>query len=89
MAPTLVKRVEPIYPEIAAQAQLTGIVILEAAVGTDGCVESVKLLRSVHPFLDKAAVDALKQWEYSPLVLNGIRTPFVLTVTFTFSVARK
>jgi TonB family protein len=49
----------------------------------------VKVLRSVHPFLDKAAVDALKQWEYSPLVLNGIKTPFVLTVTFTFSVARK
>jgi protein TonB len=84
-----VKRVEPEYPDLAAQAQLTGMVILEATVGTDGCVESVRVLRARHPFLDHAAIDALKQWQYSPLVLNGIRTPFVLTVTFTFSVAHK
>jgi TonB family protein len=43
------------------------------------------VLRPVHKLLDAAAVDALKQWQYSPLVLNGIPTPFVLTVTFTFS----
>ena len=84
--PALVKRVEPTYPELASSAQLTGIVILEATVGTDGCVESVKVLRSRHPFLDRASVDALKQWQYSPLVLNGIKTPFVVTVTFNFSV---
>jgi protein TonB len=81
--------VEPEYPEIAAVAQLTGMVILEATVGADGCVSSVKVLRSRHPFLDKAATDALRQWQYSPLVLNDIPTPFVLTVTFNFSVAQK
>jgi protein TonB len=88
-APALLKRVDPEYPDIAAQAQLTGIVILEATVGTDGCVEQVKVLRARHPFLDRAAVEALRQWQYTPLVLNGIRTPFVLTVTFNFSVAHK
>ena len=87
-APALLKRIEPVYPEMASAAQLTGLVILEATVGTDGCVDSVRVLRSRHPFLDKAAVEALKQWQYSPLVLNGIATPFVLTVTFNFSVAR-
>jgi periplasmic protein TonB len=87
-APALLKRIEPIYPDVASAAQLTGLVILEATVGTDGCVESVRVLRSRHPFLDKAAVDALKQWQYSPLVLNTIPTSFVLTVTFNFSVAR-
>ena len=85
-APALVHRVEPQYPDIAIAAQLTGLVILEAVVDTDGRVESVKVLRSRHPFLDRAAVDALRQWQYSPLVLNGIPTPFVLTVTFNFSV---
>ena len=35
--------------------------------------------------LDNAAIAALKQWQYTPLILNGIPTPFVLTVTFTFS----
>jgi protein TonB len=85
-APALLKRVEPVYPDVAALAHLSGIVILEAAVGTDGCVKSVKVLRSRHALLDKASEEALMQWEYSPLVLNGIPTPFVLTVTFNFSV---
>jgi protein TonB len=85
-APALLHRVEPVYPEIAAVARLSGIVILEALVSTDGCVESVKVLRSRHQLLDSASIEAVKQWQYSPLVLNGIATPFVLTVTFTFSV---
>lgn len=84
-APALVKRVEPTYPEIALVAKVTGLVILEATVGVDGAVESVRVLRSVK-FLDQAAVDAVKQWRYSPLVLNGIPTPFVLSVTLSFSV---
>jgi protein TonB len=86
-APALLKRVEPTYPDLAATAQVTGLVILEATVGTDGCVQSVRVLRTRHPLLDRAAVEALKQWQYTPLVLNGTPTPFVLTVTFNFSVA--
>jgi protein TonB len=84
-APALLHRVEPIYPDVASMAQLTGLVILEATVSTDGCVDSVKVLRSRHPLLDRAAQDALMQWRYSPLVLNGTPTAFVLTVTFNFS----
>jgi protein TonB len=84
-APALVKRVEPVYPDIALVAKVTGLVILEASVGVDGTVESVRVLRSVK-FLDQAAVDAVKQWKYSPLVLNGVPTPFVLSVTLNFSV---
>jgi protein TonB len=85
-APALLHRVEPVYPDVAALAHLGGIVILEATVGTDGCVESVKVLRSRHQLLDKASEEALMQWRYSPLILNGVPTPFVLTVTFTFTV---
>jgi protein TonB len=87
-APALLHRVEPTYPEMARFAQLSGIVILEAVVSTDGCVESVKILRSRHPLLDKPSEEALLQWRYSPLVLNGIPTSFVLTVTFNFSVQK-
>ena len=64
------------------------MVILEAVVGIDGCVESVKVLRSRHMLLDKASEEALMQWRYSPLVLNGVPTAFVLTVTFNFSVQK-
>jgi protein TonB len=84
-APALLKRVEPIYPDIAVLAKVTGTVILEATVATDGSVQSVTVLRSVK-FLDQPAIDAVKQWRYSPLVLNGLPTPFVLTVTLTFSI---
>jgi protein TonB len=83
--PALVLRIEPVYPKIAATAHLAGTVILEAVVGLDGCVESVNLLRSRHQLLDDAAIAALKQWRYTPLILNGIPTPFILTVTFTFN----
>jgi protein TonB len=84
-APALLHRVEPVYPDVAARAHITGIVILEARVNTDGCVDQVTVLRTRHAMLNKAAEQALMQWRYSPLVLNGIPTPFVLTVTFNFS----
>lgn len=82
-APALIHRVEPKYPDIAVIAKVSGVVILEAVVGADGSVESVHVLRSVK-FLDAAAIEAVQQWRYSPLVLNGIPTPFILTVTLSF-----
>ena len=85
-SPALVKRVEPKYPDIAAAAKLTGLVILEALVNESGEVESIKTLRSPSVFLEKAAIEALKEWRYSPLVLDGVPMSFILTVTFNFSV---
>jgi protein TonB len=86
-APALVHRVDPAYSPVAQSAHLAGIAILEAVVDTSGGVQSVKVLRSAHPMLDREAVEALKQWRYKPLVLNGEASPFVLTVTFNFSAA--
>jgi protein TonB len=83
-APELVHRVEPVYPPIAVVAKVTGTVILEAVVASDGSVQSVKVLRPVR-FLDSAAIAAVRQWRYQPLMLNGVPTPFVLTVILTFS----
>jgi periplasmic protein TonB len=83
--PALLKRVEPEYPLIAIAAHVTGTVILEATVNEQGAVTDVRVLRSVHAVLDQAAVDALRQWRYSPLTLNGHLSPFILTVTLTFS----
>jgi protein TonB len=85
-APALVKRVPPVYPPIAVDAQVQGIVILEATVGRDGRVEDVEVLRSV-PLLDKAAIDAVRQWVYAPLLLNGQAERFVLTVTVSFGLS--
>ena len=58
--------------------------ILEAVVAEDGTVRSVRVLRSILA-LDKAAIEAVQQWQYEPLLLNGHPTAFVLTVTLSFS----
>jgi protein TonB len=86
-APALLHRVEPVYPEFAARAKVEGIVILEAQVNTDGQVVDVRVLRSAG-LLDQFAVDAVRQWRYSPILLNGQPAPFVLTVTISFSLKR-
>ncbi len=85
-APALLERVEPEYPPIAVRAQVKGVVILEAVVGLDGRVEDVRVLRSI-PLLDAAAIQAVRKWRYSPLLLNGTPERFVLTVTVSFSLA--
>jgi protein TonB len=85
-APALVKRVPPVYPPLAVNAQVQGVVILEATVGRDGRVEEVAVLRSL-PLLDRAAIDAVRQWVYAPLLLNGQAERFVLTVTVSFSLS--
>lgn len=85
--PTLVKRVEPEYPALAQQAQISGMVILEAIVDEHGAVTDVRVLRSAHQILDREAVRAVMQWRYSPLTLNGRPVRFVLTVTLGFSLA--
>jgi protein TonB len=88
-APTLIHRVEPYYPPTAVDARLQGVVILEAIVDRDGTVAEVKVLRSASRLLDREALLAVKQWRYSPLVLNGQRERFVLTVTLSFFLENK
>jgi len=86
-APALVKRVEPKYPPMALAARIEGLVILEALVNEDGLVDDVRVLRSggAGGVFDRAAMAAVRQWQYSPLMLNGGRERFVLTVTLSFN----
>jgi len=75
--------VAPVYPEIAAKARLQGIVIIEATVDERGRVVHTTLLRGV-PLLNDAALEAVKQWVYTPTLLNGVPTPIIMTVTVHF-----
>lgn len=81
--PALIHRVEPQYPALALARQMEGIVILEAIVDEEGRVESVRVLRSPGVF-DEAALDAVRQWRYSPVLLNGRPEKFILTVVVSF-----
>jgi len=86
--PKLIRRVEPKYPDLAVQSRVSALVILEAEVDTRGYVKTVKVLRG-HPLFDDAAMEAVKQWRYQPLLLNGEPTGFILTVTINFNLQQK
>jgi protein TonB len=81
--PTKLHNVVPVYPEIAKQARVQGIVILQVTIGPDGRVTDVEILRGI-PLLDAAAVDAVKQWRYTATLLNGVPVPVIMTVTVNF-----
>jgi periplasmic protein TonB len=85
VAPKLVHTVQPEYPELARAARVSAMLVLEALVGFDGHVKTVTVLRG-HPLLDPSAIDAVKQWRYKPLLLNGEPTQFILTVTIMFNI---
>jgi protein TonB len=87
-APQKTKDVKPIYPEAARTARVEGIVILEATIGVEGKVTNAKVLRSI-PQLDAAALDAVRQWEYTPTLLNGGAVPVVMTVTVNFAIQHR
>ena len=57
---------------------MTGVVILEARIEADGRVCNARVLRSIPP-LDQAALDAVKQWEFTPTLVNGVPTPVMMT----------
>jgi protein TonB len=82
-APRLVRRVEPAYPELAVLSHVEGVVILEATTDIYGRVATVRVLRG-HSLLDAAAIDAVRQWVYEPLLVNGRPRPVTFTVTVTF-----
>ncbi len=82
--PRIIRRVEPVYPDLAAAARLGAIVVVEAEVDVRGVVKTVKVL-SGHPLFDEAAMSAVRQWRYQPLLLNGEPTGFILSVVITFN----
>ena len=85
VAPKLVHRVEPRYPPLAVQARAQAAIILEAHVDRNGHVKNVTILRG-HPLFDDETLAAVKQWRYQPLLLNGVPTEFLLTVTLFFKI---
>jgi protein TonB len=82
--PCLLRRVEPEYPEIARQARVAGVVIIEAETDPTGRVIKARVLRSI-PLLDAAALDAVRLWVYEPMIFNGRPRGVVFTVTVRFT----
>lgn len=81
--PAKVRDVAPVYPPLALSARVQGLVIIEATIGVSGDVLAARVLRSI-PLLDEAALAAVRQWRYTPTLLNGTPVPVVMTVTVNF-----
>ncbi|HEV8232156.1 MAG TPA: energy transducer TonB [Thermoanaerobaculia bacterium] len=88
VAPKLVNRVEPEYPESARRARLEGVVITEGIVATDGCVRDIRFVKSAARELDLSSVLALSRWRYRPALLDGRPVRVYVTVTMTFNLDR-
>jgi protein TonB len=87
VAPQRIVYVQPVYPSIAQSAGIEGRVVIEAVVGLSGEVTNVRVVKSVR-FLDEAALAAVRQWRYTPTLLNGTPVSVLLTVSVDFTLSR-
>ena len=77
--------VHPIYPKSMRDAGREGLVPIEAIIGPDGSVTSVRVVTAqVHPDFAIAAVDAVRQWKFTPTLLNGAPVEVVMNVSVQF-----
>jgi protein TonB len=82
-AARLIYQPKPEYPELAKRTRTEGAVEFEAVIGKDGTIEELKVLRG-HPWLVKAALEAVRQWRYQPTLLNGEPIEVVTEITVSF-----
>jgi len=85
-AAKLVTKVQPVYPESAKSASISGTVILHAVIGMDGRPLSLRVMNSqIDPELAKSAVEAVSQWRYTPTLLNGEPIEVDTTIQVNYS----
>jgi len=81
--PKLIKTVNPQYPPEALKEHVEGIVVMEAVIDTKGLVKDVTVMEG-HDLLNAAAVEALKQWQYEPYLVEGAAKTVKFTVVMKF-----
>jgi TonB family protein len=82
--PQRITQAQPTYPAIAKQGRIQGIVEVSIVIDTKGNVERAQIVKSI-PQLDKAALDAVRQWKYAPTVVNGAAVPVTMVVQVAFT----
>ena len=84
--PTVKRMVRPGYTDEARYARITGLVLLEGAVQTDGTMGDVRVLQSLDRKhgLDDKSIAAVRKWRFTPGVLRGQVVPVIVTIELTF-----
>lgn len=85
MAGHILKRLTPAYPVSERQAHISGTVILRAIIGRDGQIRYLRPVSSPDTGLAVAAIDSVRQWTYTPYLLNGEPTDVDTTITVNFN----
>jgi TonB family protein len=83
----LLQHGEPVYPPLAMQARISGVVRLHAVIGKDGTVQNLTV-SSGHPLLVPSALEAVKQWVYAPTLLNGQAVEVVTQIEVEFTLSQ-
>ena len=83
----LIRQPKPIYPPLAKQARISGVVRLNAIIGKDGTIQNLTV-ESGHPLLVPAAMEAVKQWVYAPTLLNGEPVEVVTQIDVNFTLSQ-
>ncbi len=82
----LIRQPKPLFPPLARQARVEGTVKLDAIIAKDGTVQDLKVV-SGHPLLTPAALEAVKQWVYSPTKVNGEFVEVATQIDVNFSLS--
>jgi protein TonB len=83
----LVRQPRPVYPPLAKQARIQGVVRLNAIIGRDGAIQNLQVA-SGHPLLVPSALDAVKQWVYQPTLLNGEPVEVITQIDVNFTLTQ-
>jgi protein TonB len=83
---SLIHKVTPVYPLLARQARISGVVILQAVISKSGTIENLTLKQG-NPMLAPAAIEAVRQWKYKPYYLNGEPVEVETLITLNFTLA--
>jgi len=74
----------PVYPSLARQARIQGVVRFGVLIGVDGDIKHMQLI-SGHPLLVEAAQKAVQTWTYETTLLNGNPVEVITQVDVNFT----
>jgi TonB family protein len=85
LAPIRLTNVNPRYPDNLRTAGIGGVVTMAAVIGVDGNIQDVRAVTSPHPDLASAAIEAVRQWQFTPTLLNCVPIEVPMKVTTRFN----
>jgi periplasmic protein TonB len=82
----LIMQPKPVYPPLAKQARISGVVHLSAIIGKEGNVVNLAVI-SGHPLLIPSALESVRQWVYQKTLLNGEPVEVVTQIDVNYTLA--